>query len=207
MPVEKLGWFKKKVASIGKHIYYWKLKKINLYAVNSMLRNLVHLYGELNDGDYAKGIRELAAQIEMESQNFISEMIDEPILLGVTMSSVMSKSVEDVVFFATLMFWSMLGKDYKEIWAEPTMKTEEDGTVVIVMQQKKCLFCAEESKLTREQLGDFTTGEILASMFKGILQAVQNYVGNDYEVTARETKCFMRGDNMGEITVWFTPRK
>lgn len=206
MPVEKLGWFRKKVAGLGKRIYFWKLRKINLYSVNSMVRQLVRLYGDINNGNFAQGIRDFAAQIEDGSKDLISEMVDEPILLGMSMNSVLSKSVDDIAFTSALIFWSILGKDYKEMWSDPELVLEDDGSAVMKLRQKRCLFCAEESNITREMLGETMPGEILASMFKGILQVLQDYVGNEYDVTAKETKCFMRGDPYGEVTVWLKPK-
>ncbi len=172
-----------------------------------MVRNILHLYAGINNGDYQQAVHDFATQVEEESKNIISEMIDTPILLGVSMSSVMSKSIEDIIFISTLIFWAIFGKDYKEMWTEPELSMEDDGTVRLTLQQKFCLFCAEESKLTHEHFGIFTPGEVLAAIFKGILQALQDYVGNEYNVIARETKCFVRGDPHGEITILLKPRE
>ena len=170
-----------------------------------MLRNLVKLYGDVNEGDYEKGIRELALQVEEESKNLIAEMITKPIMLGIPLSSILSKDIEDTVFTSTLMFWALLGKDYKEMWGEPTLFLDDDGSAIMKMEMYKCIFCAGET-LESEKFGGFNTGEIFAAIIRSIVQAIQDYVGNDYEVTAKETKCFMRGDEKGEITVWIKPR-
>ncbi len=170
-----------------------------------MLRGLVRLYGEINNGDYEKGVRDFADQVEEESKNFIAEMIDDPIALGVSMSSVMSKAIEDIAFMTTLIFWAIMGKDYKEVWSEPELEILDDGIIIFRMQQKQCLFCAGETLLP-SKFGECHTGEVFAAIVKGIMQALQDYVGNNYEVRARETKCFMRGDPYGEITLWLNPK-
>ncbi len=204
--VEKLSWFRKRLASLGKRIYFWKSKRINLFSVNSMIRNLIRRYAKINGGNYEKAIQIFCEQIERESENLITEMISTPIMLGVSMKSVISKSVEDLAFFSALMFWAILGKDYKEMWTDPELIPEENGAFRLIMTQKSCLICAEESELQQEDFKSANFGDILSSIFKGIVQALQDYVGNNFEVTAKETKCFMRGDPYGEITLWLRPR-
>lgn len=205
IPVEKLGWFRKKIAGLGKRIYFRKSKKINLFSVNCMTRHLLKTYAEINNGNYELGLRDFCAQIEEESKNIIAEMIETPILFGISMKSVMSKSPEDLAFISALTLWAVLGKEYQELWSEPKLVIEENGVLKLTMREQICLFCTEERELTQNDLGDANLGDILASIFKGIIQALEEYVGNEYEITARETKCLLRGDTYGEITLWLKP--
>ncbi|MHA1379660.1 MAG: hypothetical protein ACTSRG_14910 [Candidatus Helarchaeota archaeon] len=171
-----------------------------------MIRNLIRRYAKLNNGDFEKAVQLFCEQIEHESEELITEMINEPIILGVSLKSIVSKSIEDLAFFSALMFWAILGKDYKKMWTDPELIKDEDGTYRLVMTQKSCVICAEERELKQEDFKGANFGDILSSIFKGIAQALQDYIGNDFDVTARETKCFMRGDAYGEITLWLKPR-
>ena len=57
-----------------------------------------------------------------------------------------------------------------------------------------------------ERLGAHKYGKLLTLTIEQMIQAIQDYAGNDYKVVARETKCFLNGDFKGEIYVWLYPR-
>ncbi|MHA1378960.1 MAG: hypothetical protein ACTSRG_11310 [Candidatus Helarchaeota archaeon] len=205
MPVEKLGWFRKKLAGLGKRIYFRKSHRINLFSVNSMVRNVVRIYADINNGDYEKAILDFCEQIEEESNNIIAEMIDTPIMLGTSLKTILAKDPDDLPFISTTLFWALLGKDYQDLWDELKVIKEEKGVIKLVMREKSCLLCIEERELTQKDFGNANLGDIISAIFKGIIQALQDYVGNKFDVTAKETKCFLRGDSYGEITVILTP--
>lgn len=172
-----------------------------------MLRNLIRLYADLNNGDYKEGLNEFCSEIESESKTLISELINKPMVLGKSLNFIISKSIEDIPFLANLMFYAIMGKNSKDIWSKPELFKEENGVYKITLHQKTCILCAEENQLTQEDFKEARLGNIMALLFKGIVQAIIDYVGNPYDVTAEETKCFMLGDSYGETTLWLTPRK
>ncbi|MFX0140097.1 MAG: hypothetical protein ACFFDN_41025 [Candidatus Hodarchaeota archaeon] len=205
--IEKLTWFRKVMAGLGKRIYYWKNRKINLYSFNSMIRNNLKIYGKINNDDYETGLIDWSAQLEELAKNVIIEMINKPIIFGLSMESVLSKRIEDLPFLVGLIFWALLGKDHKDIWPIPYLVMEENGVVKAVVRQNSCIACTEENKLTQKDFGELGMCNVIAVVMKGILQALQDYVGNDYDITKEITKCFMRGDDYGEFIYTLTPRK
>ena len=207
MPVEKLGWFRKALAAMGKRFYYWRSKKIKLVVINAMVRAILRIYAEQNGGNYEKGLREFTEQVEQESLYLVSRLIERPIALGISLGSLMARDYADFEFLTKLIFWVVLGKGYKDIWEEPIITIEEDGTLNFILREKVCLLCAGEKEITRRDLNDFTLGKALAALFAGVVQALQDYLGNEVRVTGKETKCFMRGDPYGEITITLTPKR
>lgn len=206
LPVEKLGWFRKRLAGLGKRIYFQRSHKINLFGINSMVRNVVRIYAKINNGDYEKALLDFCAQVEVESTNIIAEMIDTPIALGTSLKTVLATNPDDLPFIATTLFWALLGSNFQEIWSDIEYEREDDGTIKLTLRENSCLFCIEENELTQADFGSASLGNILAGIFKGILQALMDYIGNAYDVTATETKCFLKGDGYGEITVILKPK-
>ena len=168
---------------------------------------MTRTYAEINNGDFEKGLRDFCDQIEIESNYLISEMIETPILLGLSLKSIIATDPEDLLYIATTIFWAILGKEFQDLWPTIEFTVEKNNSIKLVMQESICMFCVEENELTDEDFGGFNFGEILGSVIRGILQALEDYMGNEYVVTTKETKCFMRGDPYGEITVWLKPKR
>jgi hypothetical protein len=206
IPIEKLTWFRRRIAGIGKRIYHWKQKKVNLFSFNSMSRNVIRIYGEINNGDYKQGLLDWSAQLEDVAKNVIIEMINEPILFGLSMDSVSPKDIKDLPFLIGLIFWALLGKDYKDIWPIPYYIKHENGVINFVVRQNSCLHCVAEDVLTQKDIGDLHLCNLTASVMKGIFQALQDYLGTEYHITKEITQCFMKGDEYGEIIFIYTPK-
>ena len=206
MPVEELGWFRKQLGALGKRVFHWRIEKISLFSLNVFIRCLMKMYASLNNGDYGKGLDQFCKHVEEESKILIFEMINEPVMLGLTMDTVTSKKPEDLVYIATTLFWAMLGKDYKNLWEQLELTKEENGVYKLILREKICIICTEETHLTQNMIGSRNYGDIFASLLVGILKALEEYVESPYEVTGKETKCMLKGDAHGEITIWLTPK-
>jgi hypothetical protein len=50
-------------------------------------------------------------------------------------------------------------------------------------------------------------GELFGQAVAVLLQMVQDYVGNNYDVTLKETKCMLRGDPHGEYLISLIPKE
>ena len=207
VPVEKLSWFRKQLGAMGKRIYNWRIEKISLFSLNVFIRCLMKMYTSLNNGDHGKGLDQFCEHVEEESKVLIFDMINEPIALGLTMDSIISKEPEDLVYIAATLFWSMIGKNYSDLWDDLELTKEENGVIKFVMREKVCMICTEETDLTQEMIGDRNYGDIFTSLLVGILSALEEYVDAPYKVTGKETKCLLKGDPHGEITIWLTPIK
>jgi len=206
MPVEKLGWFRKQLGAMGKRIFHWRTEKISLFSLNVFIRCLMRTYASLNDGDFGKGLDAFCEHVREESKNLIFEMINEPVFLGMTMNSVISKDPEDLAYIATTLFWAMLGKDHQNLWEELELTNEENGAYKLTLKEKVCIICAEEHEIKQDMLGSRNFGDVFASLLMGILEALEEYVGGEFNVTGKETKCMLKGDSHGEISIWLTPR-
>ncbi|MHA1379662.1 MAG: hypothetical protein ACTSRG_14920 [Candidatus Helarchaeota archaeon] len=207
MVAEKLNWFRKAIAGLGKRLFFRSTNKVSLLSVNGMLRSVIRTYAELNDNNYEKGLKKFYEQIQEESKNLISEMIAKPLLLGASMESILSKDVEDLPFLASIVFWALMGKDSKKIFEEAEFVKLADGSYKLIIKQNMCIICAQEYELKAQDFGSESFGDIFALLFSGVIQAFTDYVGNEYTITAEESKCFMRGDPHGEITIILSPRK
>ena len=203
MPVEKLSWFRKRLADIGKRIYYSKSDKLNFLIVNLMVKHIQNAYAEIFD-DYGKACEEVENLVRSEARNMLVEIMEKPVFLGRSMKMLLSKSLDDIAFLASTTFFGMLGKDFKKFFAEPEFSIYK-GVGTLTIRMNRCPICAGR-QVKQEELGEKTLAGFLAVLFEEIIELEQEYVGNDYRVEAKETKCFMKGDPYGEITIKLYPR-
>ncbi|MHA1377589.1 MAG: hypothetical protein ACTSRG_04300 [Candidatus Helarchaeota archaeon] len=207
IPVEKLGWFRKRIADIGKRIYYAKSEKLNFLIVNLMVKHITRAYAEIFDS-YEKALEEIEALVRSEARNILIEIIERPILLGRNMKMVLSKSLDDIAFLASTVFFGILGKDFSKFFAEPEFSIYR-GVGTLTIRMNRCPVCAGIHDIKQEELGGKegkTLAGFLAILFEEIIELEQEYVGNEYFVEAKETKCFMKGDPYGEIQVKLYPK-
>ena len=123
-----------------------------------------------------------------------------------------SKSLEDLEFLSDVALYVVLGPDWNDFFEEPIYvpgEKTDDGVPQLIMRQKKCVLCTglRPGDIDQSKLRTNSYGELLASALVALLQMIQDYVGNEYEITSKETKCLMKGDGYGEITLWLKPRK
>ena len=72
---------------------------------------------------------------------------------------------------------------------------------------KKCMICNIVTDVKEKNLGEKNYGSIVAILFGKIFKEAWNYMEVPYEMLeAKETKCFLRGDPYGEITVTFAKK-
>lgn len=203
MPVKKLSWFRKRLANFGKRIYYWKSQKVNLLAVNIMIQEVLQNYIEINGGDVKKAFTIFEEHIHKGASDIISEMVLTPIVLGVSLSSMYSKTLEDIAFITALYVFALLGSDSAIIFDEPIFETDGAGGGYLRIKMNHCMACAGESKITADDLGEKSYGKFIAEIFEASNETMTEYVEENYAITSSETKCLLRGDDYGEITVHF----
>ena len=206
MPVEKLSWFRKRLADIGKRIYYHKTEKLNFYIVNLMVNHIIKAYAEIFN-DYGKALDEIENMVKAEARNILAEIIEKPIFLGKSMKMIISKDLNDIAFLASTTFFGLLGKNYKKFFEEPEFSIDSKGVGKLILRMKKCPICAGVRHVTQDQLGEKTLGGFLAILSGEIIELIQEYVENPYIVEAKETKCFMKGDPYGEIVIMIYPKE
>ncbi|HUY01350.1 MAG TPA: hypothetical protein VMV49_17445 [Candidatus Deferrimicrobium sp.] len=206
--VNKLSWLRKMLIGLGKKIYYRKTEKVNVLGVNLMLRAVIRQYEELI-GNLQDALNEFQSQVMITADEVITNLIHEPLMMGVSMSYALSRDIKDGPFTIQALIYGMIGKDYKKTFEYPELVLNEDQTGKFVIRTKgaSCILCSGVKDIQAKDLGNSNYGNILATLFGTIIRQSWNYLETPYElVEAKETKCLLRGDPYGEITISFKPK-
>ena len=210
MVAEKISWFKKVLAGLGKRLYFRREPKMNIMLLAVIVRSVINEFKEFY-GDWEAAFSRLDAAVAEESKNIIAEMIDQPILFGVGLRTMLSRSLEDIPFLVKMTFWVMAGKNSKKIFGEPLLIPAEESpekVPKIIIPIKKCMMCAGLTTVDPTEFKDDRNYfDYVAAVLAGTMGHIEEYVGNEYKVVGKETKCFLRGDDQGELTVWFYPKE
>ncbi len=206
--VEKLGWIKKQLGNIGNKVFFWKSDKINLLLIASIVQSVIEEYQEMNDGNLPNALEKLAEGAEMGAAEIVTDLIENPIMFGISLSFLLSRNLEDIALQIWWTLKSVSGKDASKIFGMPKFfpaEKEEDGIAKIKVPIKQCMMCANQTNLSAEDLGGQDYFHVITVLAGSAIQHVQDYVGNKYKIKSKETKCFIRGDDEGEITLYFIP--
>jgi len=206
MTIEKLTWFRKLLIGLGKNLYFRSTEKVNVLGLGLMMRELLRDYEEIL-GSLANAIAEFESEIKVQAGEIISKLISEPIMMGISMSYALSLDITDTAFSTQAMFHGMIGKNYYKVFEYPQLIFNEDKSGSLVIRMKQCIMCAGIDDIAKESLGDKDYGGTVASLFGTVIKEAWAYLDMPYEVLeAKETKCFLRGDPYGEITILFAPK-
>lgn len=205
----KLSFIKKLLIGLGKRIYYWKSEKVNVLGVNLMLRAVIRHYTEVI-GNLPDALEEFQSQLTVTADEVITNLLHEPLMLGVSMSYALSTYIPDGPFTIQALIHGMIGSNYKKTFEYPILVQNEDysGKYIIRTKGNSCILCSGARDMAKEELGDTGNyGNILATLFGTIIDQAWSYIKTPYEVTeSKETKCLLRGDPYGEITISFKPK-
>ena len=170
-----------------------------------MAYGVVKKYEEIYEGDTGLAIDTFTLHFVNGSKAIMFEMQDRIKLLY-------SKSLKDLEFLAETALFVILGPDWNTFLSEPTLilaeKTKE-GITQLRITIPRCALCTgirPGIDLDTEKLRKHTYGELLAAALASLLQQVQDYVGNEYSLEIKETKCMLLGDTTGEAVVYFYPK-
>ncbi len=205
--VEKLSIFRKLLIWLGKRIYYRKSEKVNVLGVNFMLREVIRHYTDII-GNLPDALKEFQAQVSVTADEVITNLIHEPLMLGVSMSFALSRHIPDGPLTIQSLIYGMIGSDYKKTFEDVKLEWNGDksGKFLIRLKPPACILCSGARDILPEELGDRDYGNILATLFGTIIRQAWSYLETPYELTAaKETKCLLRGDPYGEITISFIP--
>ncbi|NVM31284.1 MAG: hypothetical protein HWN65_20770 [Candidatus Helarchaeota archaeon] len=206
--VQKLSWFRKLLIGLGKRIYYRKSEKVNVLGVNLMLRAVIRQYEEVT-GNLDDALNEFLAQIQVTANEVITNLLHEPIMMGVSMSYTLSRDIRDGPFTIHALIYGMIGGNFKKTFHYPMIIYNEDGSGKFIIRTKgiSCILCSSVTDIKKEDLGENNYGNILATLFGTIIQQAWSYIETPYTmVEAKETKCLLRGDPYGEIEIKFEPK-
>ncbi|MBD3230891.1 MAG: hypothetical protein GF329_22120 [Candidatus Lokiarchaeota archaeon] len=213
MVKERVGLLFKLFAHIGKRLYYKKQSKLNFLLLICIVKAVVKEYTRLNNGDIEEALKILGDTVKRETAVVVLDLIDKPVLLGIKMAIMLSKDIRDIPFDLKLAFWSILGKRASKVFEDPVLilaEDAEDNIAKIKIGMKICPFCPEdlsETDITPEDLGDEDFAIVMTALGEAAVQNIEDYVGNSYNIICRETKCRLKGDEKGELTIYFYPKE
>lgn len=202
----RLGKIRRALASLGKRIY-WKFmtKKMNLWMLSSMAYGVTKKYEEIFDGDTGLAVDTFTEQFVNGAKSIMYE------LLG-TMKMFFSKSLEDLEFLSGVALYVVMGPDWNDFFEDPIYipgEKTDDGVPQLIMRQKRCVLCTglrPGIDMDFSKFRENTYGELLAKALVALLQMIQDYVGNEYNLVVKETKCLLRGDEFNEGVTFFFPK-
>ena len=205
MVPDKLNIFRKLLARLGK-IYYWrKPKKVNLWLISSMAFAVTKKYEEIFEGDTGKAVDMFTEHFVSGAKSIMFEMQDRVKILY-------SKSLEDLEFVSAIALYVILGPNWSKFFEQPVYipaERTESGVAQFRIRWPVCSLCAgilPGKDLDPSKLKNHKYGELLAAALASLLQMVQDYVGNNYDLEIKETKCMLDGDPYGEGIIYFHPR-
>ncbi len=205
MVQKKLNLFQKLLGKLGKHYYWSKSRKMNLWMLSSMAYGVTKKYEEIYEGDTGLAVDTFTNHFVNGARAIMFEMQDRIRLLY-------SKSLKDLEFLAKTALFVILGPDWNKFLSEPTFIPAEktpEGIPQFRITIPVCALCTglrPGIDLAITKLRKHTYGELLAAALASLLQAVQDYVGNEYNLEIKETKCILLGDPQGEAIVYFYPK-
>ncbi|NVM54185.1 MAG: hypothetical protein HWN66_10835 [Candidatus Helarchaeota archaeon] len=194
---EKIGFFQRFIASVGKRLLWWRADKMDLYVLALMARETVIKYREILDGDLEKAVTLLKEQFAESAKTFLSDFMDQ-------MRLIMSKDLNDMPFMSEVALYAILGKNYKKFFLRPRYITADDpdneyGVPHYRTVSTKCLLCSVIQDLNLEEYKDLNYGEIISYALGSLVELIFDYIGLNYRVEVREIHCFLRGDPYSEI--------
>jgi len=206
MPPEKLGFFRKLVAKLGKRVYWQISDKMNLFMLSSMAYGVTKKYEEIFGGNTGLAVDTFTEQFVNGASSIMYELLPQ-------MKFFFSKSLEDVEFLSDVAMYVILGSKWRKFFGKPIFipaDKSEEGVPKLVLRFVRCVLCTglkpgidiDQAKLKRNSYG-----ELLARALVSLMQLIQDYVGNEYTLEVKETKCRLRGDLYGEGVVYFLPKK
>ncbi|MBD3230376.1 MAG: hypothetical protein GF329_19510 [Candidatus Lokiarchaeota archaeon] len=210
MVVEKLGFFSKLLGAIGKRFIFKFSQKINLYTCALIVQETVEVFKDVY-GSYEVGMEEFNNALLMGVRDMVADMMDENIMFGKGLGDIVSRDPLDTPNAIGIGFWALMGAKSKKMIEKPIFipaEETEEGIAKVVIGIKQCPFCCGADKSIKDKLKEGRHyGDFFALMIGGIIQEIMDYVGREYNIESKETKCFMDGDGKGELTLYFHPRE
>ena len=210
MVTKKLSIFQKLVLFLGKYLMWYKFKKMNTLTAAKITQATLEELIEINNGDTLKGMKEFEEIIGVGSTDFVDNMFTQPVAFGISATSTLSKNIPDYVFLFKTVMYALQGSAANEMFEDIKYYSEEesdDGIAQIVLTIKKCMVCCEPEKFSYrlEELGVHNPANFFPVLIKSSMNWFLDYIELDkiYTLEARETKCFLRGDGIGEWKLWF----
>jgi hypothetical protein len=206
--MSELSRFKKMLGGLGKRLYNWRETKESMNFLSFMYETILEEFTEINGGDYEKGMDKLINLVAPMSAEVISKLLFEVKVLGVPFKSFITKNLNDLPYIIETALFAIFGSWSTKVFKKPVLipasesKQQVDTIIIEIME---CPFCCN-TMIPPEKLGAHKYGKLLCLTIEQMIQSVEDYAGNDFNVVARELKCFHTGDSHGELRLWLYPR-
>ena len=197
MVAQKLGFFRKLLAKIGKRFLWWKQPKlVGLFLSLTYLED-VKMMMQLSDGTLETALDDFYRVGKIAGHDITFEFLD----LG---KYVFSRSLEDLPTIISTAYYVMTGQNFTTCKFHPAT-VQDPAKVVFTID--RCLFCGGLKKETsidvnKETVGKQTWGSVVSGIVEAAVEVIEEYVGNNLDVKVKETKCIMNGDPYAEFTVY-----
>ncbi len=204
----ELSRFKKLLGGLGKRLYHLRESKEKMNFLSYMYETIIEEYADIHGGNYENAIDHLIELIKPMSIEVISKLLLDVKVAGVPYKSLITKSLEDLPYLMETSLYAIFGNWATKVFEkQPVLipaseSAEKVPTIVLLI--KECPFCSYTT-ISPEKLGAHKYGKFLCLTTEQMLQATEDYIGNEYTVVGRETKCFLNGDDRGEMRFWFYP--
>jgi hypothetical protein len=202
--------FWKMLGNIGKRVFFRREPKISLFLTTAMYQTMIDTLAESLGGNYEEAMEILINLTRPLSEEMISNILFGTSVLGIKLKTLLSKfsDFKEFTFFVDLSIYAFFGPSSKEIFGKvryiPATESEEKVDTYLV-RLKSCPFCYP-TMVPPEKLGTARFGKTVAVTIEQMIQLSQDFLQHNFQVTARETRCFHHGDPFGEIRVWLYPR-
>ncbi len=204
MSEKKLSRFKRMLGGLGKRVYNWRESKESMNFLSYMYESIIWEYADIFNGDYEKAMDTLIELIRPMSAEIVSKLLLEVKVMGVPFKSLITPNLEDVPYIIETALYAVFGSWSKIVFDKPIYILAEESPEQVptyVLNVNECPFCCNTT-IPAKNFGAHRYGKLLVLTVEQMNQAMMDYIGNEYQVVARETMCFHNGDPHGEIRVW-----
>lgn len=198
--------FKYILGGLGKRFVRRTEKKMNTLFLSIIILEYTRILVEfLFDGDLEAALKDFHNTGKITGKDVIDEYLD-------TAKYILSKPLEETPRMAKVFWYIAMGEDVPSKNMRFVPKGSEGNDYdMLIWSFDQCVFCATATDekdliINKETLGNQMWGNQCAGIFESMMQTVQDYVGNNYEVKVKETKCFLKGDTKNEFQMSFIPR-
>jgi len=202
--------FWRMLGNIGKRVFFQREPKTSLYLTTSMYQIMIETLADSMGGNYEEAMEILINLSRPLSEEMISNILFGTSVMGVQLKTLLSKfkELKDFTYFVDLSLYAFFGPSSKLIFGKvkyiPPSESEEKVDTYL-LRLKSCPFCYP-TMVPPEKLGAARYGKTIAVTVEQMLQLSQDFLQHNFQVVARETRCFHHGDPFGEIRVWLYPR-
>jgi len=208
MPKERIGFFGKLLAKIGKHFYWWRARKMNGLIMSLDFLECVRVIYEYHGNNLPLALKTFKELGRSAGQSVIYEFLDAG-------KRIFSRRLQDFPILLESSWYIFMGDHISgaEFIAE---RYDTDEPARLVWQVPRCVFCAglkqDTSIVVNKETMDWektklTWGSVVCGVMESALQSILDYVVLPFNVKVEESKCVMKGDRVSEYTAYFLPKK